>query len=539
MSQPSSTTSMSPPDIVLTPRTPTPPPSSTPFKAHTSASMSTDAIHGRRGSYGLGIKNKPSHSSLSLQHSASQSSISFEPSLLSPTNLYPENTIANDADEPPPTASTAFFTPSLAADNASTSGPFNFQPMSMEKSPVMKSNISARKGHKYKHSSSHHSMSHAIFQEPPLRPALNLPASLPIPTFKECRASMTGDQKIRFYWSLAHMAVAAHVAWNAHSSAAMEALSHLIFYDGLGAMLCVFVEVWHNFEVWGRSSIRHPFGLQRMEVIAGFALSVLLIFFGFDLISHNAKHALEGLGSHEPHRSHSHGDRVSAGTLDFTVLLAIGSTLVSAVGLKNHARIGKAMRFAAIDNLNLPLPLNGILTNPSHFLTLSCSTTLLLLPLLELHTYEIIDKLLSLSIAFSMLFIGAHLGKNVGGMLLMSYPGTGVPDVISDIERDPLVTRIEVAKFWQAHYGVGIANLRLRVSNVGGEEGALLRLRDRIAGLIRNRLSGGYGAGNGAAQKWEVSVEFTVDDGYQDAKVGLSHSHSHGHAAHHHAHGIH
>lgn len=336
---------------------------------------------------------------------------------------------------------------------------------------------------------------------------------------------MTGDQKVRFYWSLAHMAVAAHVAWNAHSSAAMEALSHLIFYDSLGALLCVFVEVWSNFEVWGRSSICHPFGLQRMEVIAGFALSVLLIFFGFDLISHNAKHALEAVGNHQPHHAHSHHDRVGAGTIDLTVLLALGSTLISAVGLQNHARIGKAMRFAAMENLPLP----AVLCNPSHFLTLSCSTTMLLLPLLELHTYEWVDKVLSLSIAFAMLFLGVNLGRNVGGMLLMSYPGTGVKDVIHDIEIDPLVKRVEVAKFWQAHYGVGIANLRLKVGDIGGEEAALTRLRERIVGLIRNRLSGGYGSGkggsSGVAQKWEVSVEFEVEDKLRD--LGRSHSHAH------------
>ena len=325
------------------------------------------------------------------------------------------------------------------------------------------------------------------------------------------------------------MFVAGHVAWNAHSSAAMEALSHLIFYDSLGAMLCVFVEVWHNFEVWGRSSIRHPFGLQRMEVIAGFALSVLLIFFGFDLISHNAKHALEGLGDHEPHHAHSHHDRVSAGSVDFTVLLALGSTLVSAVGLKNHARIGKAMRVTAMENIPLPTPLHGVLSNPSHFLTLSMSTTMLMLPLLDLHTYEIIDKLLSLSIALAMLFLGVHLGKNVGGMLLMSYPGTGVDEVIRDIETDPLVKKIEVAKFWQAHYGVGMANLRLKVNGTGGEEGALTRLRERIVSLIRNRLSGGYGSNRGDGQKWEVSVEFNMDDGYQGVDMGVSHSHSHPH----------
>lgn len=325
---------------------------------------------------------------------------------------------------------------------------------------------------------------------------------------------MTKDQKVRFYWSICHMLVAGYTAWNAHGSAAMEALSHLIFYDSLGALLCVLVEVLSNFEVWGRSSIRHPFGLQRMEVIAGFALSVLLIFFGFDLISHNAKHALEGVG-HEPHYAHSH-ERVSAGTVDLTAVLALVSTLISAVGLQNHARIGKAMRFAAMENLP------SVLSNPSHFLTLSCSSTLLLLPLLSLHAYEWIDKMLSLSIAVSMLFLGVHLGKNVGSMLLMSYPGKGVPEVIKDIESDPLVRGVEQAQFWQAHYGVGIANLRLRV--VGTEEN-LVRLRERIASVIRNRLSGGYGSG---AQRWEVSVQFQPE-----LDSGISHSHHiHAHSFH-------
>lgn len=304
------------------------------------------------------------------------------------------------------------------------------------------------------------------------------------------------------------MAIAGYVAWNANHSAAMEALSHLIFYDSLGALLCVFVEVLSNFEVWGRSSIRHPFGLQRMEVIAGFALSVLLIFFGFDLISHNAKHALEGLG-HEPHHPHSH-ERVSAGTVDFTAVLALGATLISAVGLKNHARIGKAMRFAAMESLP------SVLSNPSHFLTLSCSATILLLPLLSLHTYEWVDKVMSLSIAVSMLFLGTHLGRNVGSMLLMSYSGKGVPELISDIESEPLVKGVDHAKIWQAHYGIAMANLRLHV--VGSEEN-LLKLRERITSTIRNRLGGGYGTGG---QKWEVSVEFLLDDDH-----GHSHSHMH------------
>ena len=355
---------------------------------------------------------------------------------------------------------------------------------------LLNQNIGQRRGHKYKHSS----VSHQIFQEPPQRAPQTLPNSLPIPTLAEWRASMTVNQQLRFWWSICHMMIAAYTAWSAQGSTAMQALSHLIFYDSLGALICVAVETLSNFDVWGRSSIRHPFGLQRVEVIAGFALSVLLIFTGFDLLSHNAKHALEGIG-HTPHQTHKH-ERVSAGTVDFTAFLALGSTLISAVVLKNHARIGKAMRFAAMENLP------WVLNNPCHFLTLSCSSALLLLPLLSLDAYTWIDKVLSLTIALSMCFLGVNLGKNVGSMLLMSYSGKGVPEVIRDIESDPAVLAIEEAKFWQAHYGLGMANLKLRVAE---PEESLLKLRERLTSLVRNRLSGGYGSGG---QRWEVSVQF-------------------------------
>jgi Co/Zn/Cd efflux system component len=277
----------------------------------------------------------------------------------------------------------------------------------------------------------------------------------------------------------------------------MTALSHLIFFDSLGALLCVAVDILGNFDVWKRSSVRHPFGLERAEVLAGFAMSVLLLFMGFDLISHNLTHVLEGMG-HEPHHPHKH-DRVSPGSVDIAPVIAFGSTLISAMGLKNHARIGKAMRFASLESLP------SLLSNPSHFLRLSCSSILVVLPLLSIDMYLWLDKILSGTIAISMCVLGLRLVMTLGSMLLMSYSGTGVSDVMRDIELDPLVTAVEEAKFWQVHYGLCMANLRLRVS--GTEEG-LTRLRERITSLIRNRLGGGYGTGG---SKWEVSVEFTMD----------------------------
>jgi hypothetical protein len=227
-------------------------------------------------------------------------------------------------------------------------------------------------------------------------------------------------------------------------------------------------------------------------------MSVGLLFMGLDLISHGATHALENKGGHTAHHGHEH-ERVSPGSIDFAALSAILSTLVSAILLKNHARIGKVMRLGAIANLP------SVLSNPSHFLTLSCSALLLLLPLLSIQMYVWLDRTLSFSVAIGMVALGWIQGWTLGKMLLMSYSGPGVSDVLYDIEMDPAVSVVEEAKFWQVHYGLCQANFKLRVRNL--EE--MGRLRDRIGSIVRNRLGGGYGSGGG--QKWEVSTQITLE----------------------------
>lgn len=230
-------------------------------------------------------------------------------------------------------------------------------------------------------------------------------------------------------------------------------------------------------------------------------MSVFLLFMGLDLISHNLQHVLEGLG-HEPHHEHQH-QRISPGSVDVASLLAIVSTLVSAVGLGNHTRIGKAMRFAYIESLP------SVLSNPSHFLTLSCSTLLLLLPLLSVQMYTWLDRVLSGTIAVSMCILGVRLVKTLGFMLLMSYSGNGVSEVMRDIESEPSVSGVDEARFWQVHYGLCMANLKLRVR---GSEDSLARLREKITSLIRNKLGGGYGSGG---QRWEVSTQLVLENTVQ------------------------
>ncbi|KAF2115926.1 cation efflux family protein-like protein [Lophiotrema nucula] len=482
--------------LPVPPRTPTPPPD--------------DDEH-----------NKPV--GLGFEDQLAPAQLGFNPNALSPMSAtFPSERYAtlapNDSLSQRPTPSTVFsptgsafpYSPASAISGtsekdtpASLSGsedvrnPFNFQPVQyMPGRPqATKSDVGRRRGHKYKHSS----VSHQIFLEPPPRAPLQLPASLPIPTFKEYRTSMSSEQKLRGLWCFCHLLVAGLVQWGAHESLALTVLSRLIFYDALGAFLCVAVDVGSNFEAWKRSTIRHPFGFERSEVVAGLGMSVGLLFMGLDLISHGLTHALEDKGGHTPHHGHGHAhERVSPGSIDLAALSGIVSTLVSAILLKNHARIGKVMRLEAIANLP------SVLSNPSHFLTLSCSTLLLLLPLLSIQMYVWLDRTLSFSVAIAMVALGWIQGWTLGKMLMMSYSGPGVSAVMYDLETDPAVSAVEEAKFWQVHYGLCQANLKLRIRNL--EE--MGRLRDRIGSMVRNRLGGGYGSGG---QTWEVSTQFTLE----------------------------
>ena len=501
--------------LPIPPRTPTPPPEDL-----VEISTASTAVTG------LGLDG------VSTSTVSSPTKHSFEPDALSPmrenfpTTAYRNSSITSHLSSSSANSPTIPFSPPapysphdsgtfLPAPSADS--PFNFQSTTLSKSPITRTNVvGQRRGHKYKHSS----VSHAIFLEPPPRPALSLPASLPIPTLKECRASMTPNQRHRSLWSLTHFLVAAYIWSSAQGSLALTALSHLILFDALGATVCVAVDVLSNFEVWKRSSIRHPFGLQRAEVLAGTAMSIFLLFMGMDLISHNLTHVLESISHPAAHASHhAPHQRVSPGSVDLASLIAIVSTLISALALGNHARIGKAMRISYLTALP------SILSNPSHFLTLSCSALLLLLPLLSIDIYIWLDRLLSSTIAVAMCLLGVRLTINLASMLLMSYDPTtsssssisggareqgDVQGVVRDIALDPLIASVEEARFWQVHYGLCLANLKVTCRQ--REEDVVARLRERIASLVKNRLGGGYGGGGQAGiVKWEVSVEVRTD----------------------------
>lgn len=369
------------------------------------------------------------------------------------------------------------------------SSPFNFQPQEI----MQHGNSSAstlkpahRKGHKYKHSS----VSMNLFQEPP--PAVSLtsqqlaiPDLYPIPNFKELVGSIKREQKFRLVWSALHvlLSVLVFLVGLHFQIASLSTLAHIIFYDSIGLVVIVFVDVMSNFEVWNSSSIAYPFGLGRLEVLVGFALGALLVMVGFDLVSHfveefiimlvvardTAEHAIE----HKSHHVHStNGTIENMWIYRFVLLISIAVTLITSNYILAYDRISKMILTKEPASTEPQNKAGGLLEtettteskltaianfarvwskNPTHLLTLCYSIYLLVFPFLPAVTEVDVNEVISLIVALLLCNIGWKLVKLLGGILMCSYPHS---DHDYHMIKTRIMERVTALDFFRQSYAV-------------------------------------------------------------------------------------
>lgn len=423
--------------------------------------------------------------------------------------------------------------------------PFNFQPQELMNNGIpqnLQVKPAYRKGHKYKHSS----VSMNLFQEPP--PALNSKNELltiadlyPIPNFQESLASIKPNQKSKLLWSFCHLSLSLIVFLIGFKFKlpSLSTLAHLIFYDSLGSLVIVFVDIMSNFEVWNNSSIAYPFGLGRLEVLVGFALSASLIMVGCDLISHFLEEFVISLvatddsvhNDSDQHLSHhihgDHGHSANWVAYEFVLLVTIVVTLITSNYILAYDRINEMIsstddgtnliRFKGkggildkeiekLDNNDKILTLESLkrfarvmAKNPTHLLTLTYSACLMTVPLLpSSFTSQIgidIDEATSLIIALLLCYGGWKLVKALGGVLLLSYPysdydyhvlKSSIIDQILSLDCYKSTYNIEklfISKFNYELYVVG-----LKIQMKGGNSDDESRLRFEINRVIQNSI---------------------------------------------------
>ncbi|KAG7664148.1 ZRG17 [[Candida] subhashii] len=446
-----------------------------------------------------------------------------------------------------------------------TTSPFNFQPQEMQLngSSGLQVKPAHRKGHKYKHSS----VSMNLFQEPEKLPISQtqlsvIPDSYPIPNYKETVASITNNQKSRLLWSILHcgLSVGIFIVGFKFKLASLSTLAHLVFYDSLGSLLIVFVDIMSNFEVWNKSSIMYPFGLGRIEVLVGFALSASLIMVGFDLFSHFLEEAIMLWVSHEhndetdavapsSHHVHSHpgaGGDHSTGWMIYELVLLITMivSLISSNFILSYDRINEMI---SSTNQNVPYGHNrstsGLLDakiedsessvgnitrlqrifkawkrNPSHLITLTYTLFLFLAPIIpQSLTSDLavdINEIATFAVAGLLCFNGWNLVKSLGGILLCSFP-------YSDYEYEKLKSKIidqilnqdffkpdyQIQKFFITKFNYKLFVVGVKISMKGADSDEEVRVKFEVNRIITNELA----SLDGESKKTHPEITIDID----------------------------
>lgn len=334
-------------------------------------------------------------------------------------------------------------------------------------SPALALKPAQRKGHRYKHSS----VSMNLFQEPiPIAESNHQPDLIPdlflLPNFWELLSSTTSPQKLKLMLAIAHAFTAAvvFIVGSHLSLPSFSTLAHLVFYDSLGSIIIACVDIMSNFEIWSELSIAYPFGLGRLEVLAGFALSTSLIMVGCDLISHFVEElALEivhpsSMDSSDHGSHHIHGS-ASSPTNWFLYECVLASvcliTWLSSLCIVDQNAITTLLEDTE-RKTRKPQPLNPeevlglsqdslvssslisgcksklksfqkiVAKNPIRILTLAYSMFLAAVPIIPTSIKSHIDfdleEVSTFAVAAVLCYVGWKIALTLGGILLISFP---------------------------------------------------------------------------------------------------------------------
>lgn len=342
------------------------------------------------------------------------------------------------------------------------SNPFNFTSQNLSNSNLLVK-PAHRRGHKYKHSS----VLMNLFQEPP--PATisvtdPLPETMPLPLKSEVLSSINTSQKLKLFWLGVHfsLALAVFVVGFRWKILVFLTLAHLIFYDALGLLLVVTVDIMLNFDMWNKLLLTYPFGLGRLEVLVAFALSALLLMVAFDLVSHFVEGVMIemlGLDEHHEHLGHHIHDE---GTItnwfgyELVLLVTVAVTLFTTFTVRTN-RINQMVS----DDDDVLNPERDTLSkllsqylrlwtrNPTHILTLGYTAYLMVQPLVPL--LADVHELVSLCVALMLLTIGWRLVKQLGLILLCAYPAN---DYDYDTLKSTITNEITALDFFRHEWRI-------------------------------------------------------------------------------------
>ncbi|KAF9903338.1 Endoplasmic reticulum zinc transporter [Lobosporangium transversale] len=327
-------------------------------------------------------------------------------------------------------------------------------------------------GHGHGHDHAHHHHSHDHGHDHHLHHHYPVSFRSQLPTYGQIFGDLLPKQKTMFTWVLIHLSIAimTWVSGMGAGSLSIIGLAYMMLFDAFGVLNIFASSVVHMNIKMKKSTVKHPFGVQRFEILFGLFNAIFLMFIGMNML----KESLEHLMLEDDH----HNGAIVRVPL-FWAMVGLCATLVSSLGYQNHKQFclysnsltSTQAAFSRSSASKAALLMNNQFTLTS----LACVGGVVLVAMFP-HV-DALDKLVAIGQSFVMFWLGGPLAKALGMVLLQTTPPKaleGIEEAIRQLSlSNPAILRLERTHVWSNTYGQLIGTLIVNVTK-GADEQAIL-----------------------------------------------------------------
>ncbi|KAF9431003.1 Endoplasmic reticulum zinc transporter [Podila epigama] len=252
---------------------------------------------------------------------------------------------------------------------------------------------------------------------------------------------------------------------------ALTGLGYVLLFDAFGVLNIFISNVISTDTNMKQSTVKHPFGIERFEVLFGLFNAIYLLFIGMNMLKESLEHLMLEDDHHGGGMDHGSVVRIPI----FWALVGLGSTIISA-GYQNHKQFCSLLN-PGTKSMTLP-----VFRNQFTMTVLGSVAGVLLVAAFP--RIESLDKVVAIIQSIVFFYLGGPLTKVLGMILLQTTPPRALESVEEAIRQlsftNPAIVRIERSHLWTNTYGQMIGTLIVGVAKGSDEQAILASIHGRL-----------------------------------------------------------
>ncbi|KAI7821557.1 cation efflux family-domain-containing protein [Gamsiella multidivaricata] len=310
-----------------------------------------------------------------------------------------------------------------------------------------------------------------------------------LPSYGEIFTNLMPRQKTMFTWIMIHSTIAV-MTWLSGmraGSLSIIGLAYMMLFDAFGVFNIFLSSVVHTDTKLKRATVKHPFGVQRFEILFGLFNGIFLLFIGMNMLKESLEHLML---EDDHHGGNDHGPVVRVPL--FWTVIALGATLVSSLGYQNHNQFCLLLNTSSLSSTQAAFArsnsskLSSLARNQFTLTSLACVVGVILVAMFP--RIDALDKVVAIGQSLVMFSLGGPLTKVLGMILLQTTPPKaleGVEEVVRQLSAaNPAIVRLERAHVWTNTYGQLIGTAVVSVDKGADEQGILASIHQRLQGFL-------------------------------------------------------